>query len=133
VRLRAGRAREWMTEQLGWRVAHVQGRSAHGGISRDFRQNRPEDVSGALAFAAGTHSERRFASIFVTAPDGLTLHVRRYGGPAVTEGRLARSVGEQRQAATVAHSSQLSGSYQWAHPQRCVVIGPLKSLASLIQ
>jgi pimeloyl-ACP methyl ester carboxylesterase len=38
-----------------------------------------EDVSGALAFAAGTHSERRFASIFMTAPDGLTLHVRRYG------------------------------------------------------
>jgi hypothetical protein len=73
-------------------------------------------VSGALAFAAGTHSERRFASVFVTAPDGLTLHVRRDGGPAVTEGRLARSVGEQRQAATLANSSQLSGSYQRAHP-----------------
>jgi hypothetical protein len=61
-----------MTEQLGRRVAYVQGRSAHASISRDFRQNRPEDVSGALAFAAGTHSERRFASVFVTAPDGLT-------------------------------------------------------------
>jgi pimeloyl-ACP methyl ester carboxylesterase len=36
-------------------------------------------VNRALAFAAWTHSDRRFASVFVTAPDGLTLHVRRYG------------------------------------------------------
>jgi hypothetical protein len=28
--------------------------------------------------AERTHSDR-FASVFVTAPDGLTLHVRRYG------------------------------------------------------
>jgi pimeloyl-ACP methyl ester carboxylesterase len=42
-------------------------------------QNRPENVSGTLALAAGTHSDWRFASVFVTAPDGLTLHVRRYG------------------------------------------------------
>jgi len=36
-------------------------------------------VSGALAFAAGTHSDRHFASVFVTAPDGLRLHIRSYG------------------------------------------------------
>jgi hypothetical protein len=36
-------------------------------------------VTRALAFAAGIHSDRRFVSVFVTAPDGLTLHVRRYG------------------------------------------------------
>ena len=36
-------------------------------------------TSRALGFAAGTHSDRRFASVFVTAPDGLTLHVSRYG------------------------------------------------------
>ena len=39
-----------------------------------------------LGPAAGTHLDQRVASIFVTAPDGLTLHVRRYGsrvGPAL--------------------------------------------------
>jgi pimeloyl-ACP methyl ester carboxylesterase len=35
-------------------------------------------VTRALAFAAGIHSDRRFVSVFVTATDGLTLHVRRY-------------------------------------------------------
>jgi pimeloyl-ACP methyl ester carboxylesterase len=44
----------------------------------DFRQNRPEDVSRTLAFVAVTHSDERLASVFVTAPDGLTLHVRKY-------------------------------------------------------
>jgi hypothetical protein len=89
-----------MTEQLGRRVAYVQGRSAHGSISRDFRQNRPEDVSGALAFAAGTHSERRFASVFVTASDGLTLHMRSYGSrltsalPVVCLPGLARTAAD---------------------------------------
>ena len=38
-----------------------------------------QGTSRALGFAAGTHLDRRVASIFVTAPDGLTLHVRRYG------------------------------------------------------
>ena len=46
---------------------------------RDFRQDRPEDVNTALALAAGTHPDRRFASAFVTAQDGLRLHVRSYG------------------------------------------------------
>src|SRR5260221_7594249 len=55
----------------GGRVIYVQGRSDHGRISRDFWQNRPENVSRASAFAEGTHPDRGFASVFVTAPDGL--------------------------------------------------------------
>jgi pimeloyl-ACP methyl ester carboxylesterase len=68
--------------------------------SRDFRQNRPKDVSGTSAFAAGTHSDRRFASIFVTAADGLTLHVRSYGSrlasalPAVCLPGVARTAAD---------------------------------------
>ena len=61
------------------RVIYVQGRSAHGRISRDFWQNRPENVSTASAFADATHSDRGFASVFVTASDGLRLHIRSYG------------------------------------------------------
>jgi pimeloyl-ACP methyl ester carboxylesterase len=36
-------------------------------------------VSRASAFAAATHPHEGFASVFVTAPDGLRLHLRRYG------------------------------------------------------
>jgi pimeloyl-ACP methyl ester carboxylesterase len=36
-------------------------------------------LSGASAFAVESDSSRGFASVFVTAPDGLRLHVRRYG------------------------------------------------------
>jgi pimeloyl-ACP methyl ester carboxylesterase len=63
-------------------------------------QNRPENVSGALAFTVGTHSDRRFASVFVTAPDGLALHVRRYGSrvasalPVVCLPGLARTAAD---------------------------------------
>jgi pimeloyl-ACP methyl ester carboxylesterase len=58
------------------------------------------DVSGALAFAAGTHSDRRFASVFVTAPDGLRLHIRSYGSrvasalPVVCLPALARTAAD---------------------------------------
>jgi pimeloyl-ACP methyl ester carboxylesterase len=57
-------------------------------------------VSGALAFAAEPHSDRRFVSVFVTAPDGLTLHVRRYGSrvasalPVVCLPGLARTAAD---------------------------------------
>jgi hypothetical protein len=57
-------------------------------------------VSGALAFAAGTHSDRRFASVFVTAPDGLRLHIRSYGSrvasalPVVCLPALARTAAD---------------------------------------
>src|SRR4029453_5919227 len=51
----------------------------------DFRQDRPQDVSTALALA---HPDRRFASAFVTAQDGLRLHVRSYG----SRGACARPV-----------------------------------------
>src|SRR5262249_46826212 len=63
----------------GDRVIYVQGRSAHGRISREFRQNRPEDVSSASAFAEGTHPDQVSRAVFVTAPDGLRLHIRSYG------------------------------------------------------
>jgi pimeloyl-ACP methyl ester carboxylesterase len=54
-------------------------------------------VSG---FAAGTDLDRRVASIFVTAPDGLSLHVRRYGSrvgsalPVVCLPGLARTAAD---------------------------------------
>jgi pimeloyl-ACP methyl ester carboxylesterase len=57
-------------------------------------------VSRALAFAEGTHSDRRFASVFITAQDGLTLHVRRYGSrvasalPVVCLPGLARTAAD---------------------------------------
>jgi pimeloyl-ACP methyl ester carboxylesterase len=47
-----------------------------------------------------TASDRRFASVFVTAPDGLTLHVRRYGSrvasalPVVCLPGLARTAAD---------------------------------------
>jgi pimeloyl-ACP methyl ester carboxylesterase len=53
-----------------------------------------------LEFAAGTHLDRRVASIFVTAPDGLTLHVRSYGSrvgsalPVVCLPGLARTAAD---------------------------------------
>jgi pimeloyl-ACP methyl ester carboxylesterase len=43
-------------------------------------------VSRASAFAVATHPNQGFASVFVTAPDGLTLHVRSY------ESRLASAL-----------------------------------------
>src|SRR5260370_8019411 len=68
-----------MTEQLGQgRLRCVQARAAHD--AEPSRSVEPaEDVSGALAFTAGAHSDRRFASVFVTGADGLRLHVRSYG------------------------------------------------------
>src|SRR5947209_15934809 len=68
-----------MTQQLGdGRIVYLQARSAHDAEpSRSAEQ--AEDVSGALAFTAGAHSDRRFASVFVTGADGLRLHVRSYG------------------------------------------------------
>src|SRR5215475_3815612 len=51
----------------------------------DFRQDRPQDVSTALALA---YPDRRFASALVTVQDGLRLHVRSYG----SRGACARPV-----------------------------------------
>jgi pimeloyl-ACP methyl ester carboxylesterase len=57
-------------------------------------------VSRALALAAGTHPDRCFASAFVTAQDGLRLHVRRYGSrvacglPVVCLPGLARTAAD---------------------------------------
>ena len=41
-------------------------------------------MSRASAFAEGTHPDRGFASVFVTAPDGLRLHIRSYGSSVVS-------------------------------------------------
>jgi pimeloyl-ACP methyl ester carboxylesterase len=57
-------------------------------------------VSRASAFAAATHSDERFAGVFVTAPDGLRLHVRKYGSrvasalPVVCLPGLARTAAD---------------------------------------
>src|SRR5262249_8194995 len=59
-----------------------------------------QGTSRASGFAAGTRLDRRIASIFVTAPDGLTLHVRRYGArvgsalPVVCLPGLARTAAD---------------------------------------
>ena len=56
--------------------------------------------------AASTHLSRGFASVFVTAPDGLTLHVRRYGSrrasahPVVCLPGLARTAADFHALAT---------------------------------
>src|SRR6266446_115463 len=68
-----------MTQQLGdGRIAYLQARSAHD-AEPSLSAEQAEDVSGALAFTAGAHSDRRFASVFVTGADGRRLHVRSYG------------------------------------------------------
>jgi hypothetical protein len=41
-----------------------------------------------LETAAGTRPSQGFASIFVTAPDGLKLHVRRYGFATLLRNQL---------------------------------------------
>jgi pimeloyl-ACP methyl ester carboxylesterase len=67
---------------------------------RSLSAEQAEDVSGALAFTAGAHSDRRFASVFVTGPDGLKLHVRSYGSrvasalPVVCLPGLARTAAD---------------------------------------
>jgi pimeloyl-ACP methyl ester carboxylesterase len=63
-------------------------------------------VSRALAFAEGTYPDRGFASVFVTAPDGLRLHIRSYGSsvasalPVVCLPALARTAADFHPLAT---------------------------------
>jgi len=90
----------------GGRVIYVQGRSDHGRISRDFWQNRPENLSRASAFAEGTHPDRGFASVFVTAPDGLRLHIRSYGSSvasALPDGVVAAEAPDEYPAVSFDH------------------------------
>src|SRR6266404_9417801 len=89
-----------MTQQLGdGRIAYLQARSAHD-AEPSLSAEQAEDVSGALAFTAGAHSDRRFASVFVTGADGLRLHVRSYGSrlasalPVVCLPGLARTAAD---------------------------------------
>jgi pimeloyl-ACP methyl ester carboxylesterase len=64
------------------------------------RDGRERNVSRASAFAVATHPNQGFASVFVTAPDGLTLHVRSYGShlasalPVVCLPGLARTAAD---------------------------------------
>jgi predicted alpha/beta hydrolase len=85
-----------MTEQLRTgRVAYVQGRSARGGISRDFsaEQARERKRSFSVRDPFGPVLRERFR-------DGLTLHVRRYGShvgtalPVVCLPGLARTAAD---------------------------------------
>src|SRR6266566_7933456 len=89
-----------MTEQLGeGRIVYLQARSAHD-AEPSLSAEQAVDVSGALAFTAGAHSDRRFASVFVTGADGLRLHVRSYGSrvtsalPVVCLPGLARTAAD---------------------------------------
>ena len=95
-----------MTQQLGdGRIACLQARSAHD-AEPSLSAEQAEDVSGALAFTAGAHSDRRFASVFVTGADGLRLHVRSYGSrvasalPVVCLPGLARTAADFHPLAT---------------------------------
>src|SRR5258707_1707236 len=89
-----------MTQQLGdGRIAYLQARSAHD-AEPSLSGEQAGDVSGVLAFTAGAHSDRRFASVFVTGADGLKLHVRSYGSrvasalPVVCLPGLARTAAD---------------------------------------
>ena len=63
-------------------------------------------MSTASAFADATHSDRGFASVFVTASDGLRLHIRSYGSsvasalPVVCLPALARTAADFHPLAT---------------------------------
>src|SRR6266702_3227446 len=104
-----------MTQQLGdGRIAYLQARSAHD-AEPSLSAEQAEDVSGALAFTAGAHSDRRFASVFVTGADGLRLHVRSYGSrvasalPVVCLPGLARTAADFHPS-TPARTEPLSAS-----------------------
>src|SRR5260221_7241220 len=88
-----------MTQQLGdGRIDYLQARSAHD-AEPSLSAEQAEDVSGALAFTAGAHSDRRFASVFVTGADGLKLHVRSYGSRVASALPVVRLPGLARTAA----------------------------------
>jgi pimeloyl-ACP methyl ester carboxylesterase len=96
-----------MTEHLAdGRIGCVQSRSAHDVMNSHFSKKRPADVSGALAYNPGLDVDQRFVSIFVTALDGLSLHVRRYGShvdsalPVVCLPGLARTAADFHPLAT---------------------------------
>jgi len=90
-----------MTQQLGdGRIAYLQARSAHD-AEPSLSAEQAEDVSGALAFTAGAHSDRRFASVFVTGTDGLRLHVRSYGS------RVASALPALCRASTSQNANQI--------------------------
>ena len=68
---------------------------------------REPNVSRASGFTVGTHPSASFTSVFVTASDGLMLHVRSYGSrvpsalPVVCLPGLARTAADFHALATV--------------------------------
>jgi hypothetical protein len=78
----------------------VKSRSGSRRHERSLSRNRQADVSGALAQSQGGDLDQRFVSIFVTAVDGLSLHVRKYGShvasalPVVCLPGLARTAAD---------------------------------------
>ena len=63
-------------------------------------------MSSASAFAEGTHPDQVSRAVFVTAPDGLRLHIRSYGSsvasalPVVCLPALARTAADFHPLAT---------------------------------
>jgi pimeloyl-ACP methyl ester carboxylesterase len=75
-------------------------------MNRLFLKSRPADASGALASNPRLDVGQHFVSIFVTALDGLSLHVRKYGShvgsalPVVCLPGLARTAADFHPLAT---------------------------------
>ena len=73
-------------------------------MNRHFPKNTPAEVNGALAHNSGCDADQRF--MFVTAGDGLSLHVRKYGSqvasalPVVCLPGLARTAADFHPLAT---------------------------------
>ena len=73
-------------------------------MNRHFAKNTPAEVNGALAHNSGCDADQRF--MFVTAGDGLSLHVRKYGSqvasalPVVCLPGLARTAADFHPLAT---------------------------------
>jgi pimeloyl-ACP methyl ester carboxylesterase len=61
------------------RIGYVQSRIRSDVMNRLFPKGRPADVRGALGSNPRLDVDQHFVSIFVTALDGLSLHVRKYG------------------------------------------------------
>jgi pimeloyl-ACP methyl ester carboxylesterase len=74
-------------------------------MNSHFSKNGPADLSSALAYKLELDVHQRFVSSFVTAVDGLSLHVRKYGShvpsalPVVCLPGLARTSADFHQLA----------------------------------
>jgi hypothetical protein len=67
---------------------------------------RAQQAAKASAFAEGTHPDRGFASVFVTAADGFRLHIRSYGSSvasALPDGVVAAEAPDEYPAVSFDH------------------------------